>query len=99
MGFHGGGIDAGSAVGPFALGQAGFVGGVEGGGGRVKPLFRPTRAGSVDAVINERFSVLFLTAMSAYQKYFNLRQEDYWKDAAFLYGQGLVYFYFHAFQW
>ncbi|XP_076043469.1 utx histone demethylase [Oratosquilla oratoria] len=37
-------------------------------------------------------------AMSAYQKYYNLRSHDYWKDAAFLYGQGLVYFHFNAFQ-
>ena len=41
---------------------------------------------------------LFISAMSAYQKYFNLRT-DYWKDACFLYGQGLVYFHFNAFQW
>ncbi|XP_045620212.2 uncharacterized protein [Procambarus clarkii] len=38
-------------------------------------------------------------AMSAYQKFYNLRTTDYWKDAAFLYGQGLVYFHFNAFQW
>ncbi|XP_054265858.1 histone demethylase UTY-like isoform X2 [Macrosteles quadrilineatus] len=37
-------------------------------------------------------------AMSAYQKFFNLKP-DYWKDANFLYGQGLVYFHFNAFQW
>ncbi|XP_037787961.1 uncharacterized protein LOC119583508 isoform X2 [Penaeus monodon] len=36
--------------------------------------------------------------MSAYQKYYNLRHNDYWKDATFLYGQGLVYFHFNAFQ-
>ncbi|KAK6618018.1 hypothetical protein RUM44_002460 [Polyplax serrata] len=40
----------------------------------------------------------YAKAMSAYQKYFNLRS-DYWKDACFLYGQGLVYFHFNAFQW
>ncbi|KAK8378342.1 hypothetical protein O3P69_011083 [Scylla paramamosain] len=38
-------------------------------------------------------------AMSAYQKFYNLRTNDYWKDSAFLYGQGLVYFHFNAFQW
>uniref|UniRef100_A0A1B6EEM7 JmjC domain-containing protein n=2 Tax=Clastoptera arizonana TaxID=38151 RepID=A0A1B6EEM7_9HEMI len=37
-------------------------------------------------------------AMSAYQKFFSLKS-DYWKDANFLYGQGLVYFHFNAFQW
>nr|CAD7428042.1 unnamed protein product [Timema monikensis] len=37
-------------------------------------------------------------AMSAYQKFFSLKQ-DYWKDANFLYGQGLVYFHYNAFQW
>jgi histone demethylase len=36
--------------------------------------------------------------MSAYQKFFGLKS-DYWKDANFLYGQGLVYFHFNAFQW
>ncbi|XP_046672400.1 histone demethylase UTY isoform X2 [Homalodisca vitripennis] len=37
-------------------------------------------------------------AMSAYQKFFKLKP-DHWKDANFLYGQGLVYFHFNAFQW
>ncbi|XP_033207500.1 histone demethylase UTY isoform X3 [Belonocnema kinseyi] len=37
-------------------------------------------------------------AMSAYQKFFN-QKTDYWKDVSFLYGQGLVYFHFNAFQW
>ncbi|CAH1245742.1 KDM6A [Branchiostoma lanceolatum] len=37
-------------------------------------------------------------AMSAYQKFFSLK-EDYWKDANFLYGLGMVYFHFGAFQW
>ncbi|XP_028991574.1 lysine-specific demethylase 6A [Betta splendens] len=37
-------------------------------------------------------------AMSAYQKYFSL-QSDYWKNAAFLYGLGMVYFHYNAFQW
>nr|XP_057938859.1 lysine-specific demethylase 6A isoform X2 [Doryrhamphus excisus] len=37
-------------------------------------------------------------ALSAYQKYFSL-QSDYWKNAAFLYGLGLVYFHYNAFQW
>ncbi|XP_063220140.1 lysine-specific demethylase 6A [Bacillus rossius redtenbacheri] len=40
----------------------------------------------------------FPKAMSAYQKFFSLKP-DYWKDANFLYGQGLVYFHFNAFQW
>ncbi|KAI4796633.1 hypothetical protein KUCAC02_026861, partial [Chaenocephalus aceratus] len=37
-------------------------------------------------------------ALSAYQRYFSL-QTDYWKNAAFLYGLGMVYFHFNAFQW
>ncbi|KAM9803368.1 lysine-specific demethylase 6A isoform X3 [Syngnathus typhle] len=37
-------------------------------------------------------------ALSAYQRYFTL-QPDYWKNAAFLYGLGLVYFHYNAFQW
>ncbi|CAG5865384.1 unnamed protein product [Menidia menidia] len=37
-------------------------------------------------------------ALSAYQRYFSL-QPDYWKNAAFLYGLGMVYFYYNAFQW
>ncbi|KAL1765273.1 male-specific histocompatibility antigen H-YDb [Sigmodon hispidus] len=37
-------------------------------------------------------------ALSSYQKYYSL-QDDYWKNAAFLYGLGLVYFYYNAFQW
>ncbi|CAB0016376.1 unnamed protein product, partial [Nesidiocoris tenuis] len=35
--------------------------------------------------------------MSAYQKFFKLKQ-DHWKDPCFLYGQGLVYFHYNAFQ-
>ncbi|XP_029314794.1 lysine-specific demethylase 6A isoform X3 [Cottoperca gobio] len=37
-------------------------------------------------------------ALSAYQRYFGL-QSDYWKNAAFLYGLGMVYFHYNAFQW
>ncbi|XP_073215112.1 lysine-specific demethylase 6A isoform X8 [Lepidochelys kempii] len=37
-------------------------------------------------------------ALSAYQRYYSL-QSDYWKNAAFLYGLGLVYFQYNAFQW
>ncbi|XP_046505114.1 lysine-specific demethylase 6A-like isoform X4 [Equus quagga] len=37
-------------------------------------------------------------ALSAYQRYYSL-QSDYWKNAAFLYGLGLVYFYYNAFHW
>lgn len=37
-------------------------------------------------------------AMSAYQEYITLHPE-HWKNAAFLYGLGLVYFHFNAFQW
>uniref|UniRef100_A0A3Q3DK63 [histone H3]-trimethyl-L-lysine(27) demethylase n=1 Tax=Hippocampus comes TaxID=109280 RepID=A0A3Q3DK63_HIPCM len=37
-------------------------------------------------------------ALSAYQRYFSL-QPDYWKNASFLYGLGLVYFHYNAFQW
>uniref|UniRef100_A0A673L7V1 [histone H3]-trimethyl-L-lysine(27) demethylase n=1 Tax=Sinocyclocheilus rhinocerous TaxID=307959 RepID=A0A673L7V1_9TELE len=37
-------------------------------------------------------------ALSAYQRYYSL-QSDYWKNAAFLYGLGLVYFHYNAFHW
>uniref|UniRef100_A0A3B4A6C1 [histone H3]-trimethyl-L-lysine(27) demethylase n=1 Tax=Periophthalmus magnuspinnatus TaxID=409849 RepID=A0A3B4A6C1_9GOBI len=37
-------------------------------------------------------------ALSAYQRYYSL-QPDYWKNAAFLYGLGMVYFHYSAFQW
>ncbi|XP_069492596.1 lysine-specific demethylase 6A isoform X2 [Ambystoma mexicanum] len=37
-------------------------------------------------------------ALSAYQRYYSL-QSDYWKNTAFLYGLGLVYFHYNAFQW
>ncbi|XP_016420037.1 histone demethylase UTY-like [Sinocyclocheilus rhinocerous] len=37
-------------------------------------------------------------ALSAYQRYYSL-QSDYWKNAAFLYGLGMVYFHFNALQW
>ncbi|CAH1781540.1 unnamed protein product [Owenia fusiformis] len=40
----------------------------------------------------------FPKALSAYQKFFSM-QELYWKDAPFLYGLGLAYFHFSAFQW
>uniref|UniRef100_A0A8C4GKR5 [histone H3]-trimethyl-L-lysine(27) demethylase n=1 Tax=Dicentrarchus labrax TaxID=13489 RepID=A0A8C4GKR5_DICLA len=36
-------------------------------------------------------------ALSAYQRYYSL-QSDYWKNAAFLYGLGMVYFHYNAFQ-
>ncbi|XP_075445854.1 lysine-specific demethylase 6A isoform X2 [Ascaphus truei] len=37
-------------------------------------------------------------ALSAYQRYYSL-QSDYWKNASFLYGLGLVYFHYNAFHW
>ncbi|XP_035460203.2 lysine-specific demethylase 6A isoform X1 [Scophthalmus maximus] len=37
-------------------------------------------------------------ALSAYQRYFSL-QSDYWKNPAFLYGLGMVYVHYNAFQW
>nr|XP_024217567.1 histone demethylase UTY-like [Halyomorpha halys] len=40
----------------------------------------------------------YAKAMSAYQKFFKLKP-DHWKDPCFLYGQGLVYFHYNAFQW
>ncbi|XP_057351755.1 lysine-specific demethylase 6A isoform X13 [Manis pentadactyla] len=40
----------------------------------------------------------YAKALSAYQRYYSL-QSDYWKNAAFLYGLGLVYFHYNAFQW
>ncbi|XP_027625444.1 histone demethylase UTY-like, partial [Tupaia chinensis] len=40
----------------------------------------------------------YAKALSAYQRYYSL-QADCWKNAAFLYGLGLVYFYYNAFHW
>ncbi|CAM1313431.1 Uncharacterised protein r2_g2397 [Pycnogonum litorale] len=37
-------------------------------------------------------------SLSSYQKFYSLK-EDHWKDTPFLYGMGLVYFHFDAFQW
>ena len=37
-------------------------------------------------------------ALSAYQKYFKLAK-NYWRDTAYLYGLGLVYFKYNTFQW
>lgn len=37
-------------------------------------------------------------ALSAYQRFFYLKT-DHWKDPTFLYGLGLVYFHYNAFQW
>ena len=42
--------------------------------------------------------ITYISAMSAYQEYITLHPE-HWKNAAFLYGLGLVYFHFNAFQW
>ncbi|XP_022796403.1 lysine-specific demethylase 6A-like [Stylophora pistillata] len=41
----------------------------------------------------------FPKALSAYQRFFNVQQVDYWKDATFLYGLGIVYFNFSAYPW
>ncbi|XP_067031974.1 lysine-specific demethylase 6A-like isoform X1 [Acropora muricata] len=41
----------------------------------------------------------FAKALSAYQRFFNAQQVNYWKDAAFLYGLGIVYFNFSAYPW
>ncbi|GAB0087284.1 histone demethylase UTY-like [Sergentomyia squamirostris] len=37
-------------------------------------------------------------ALSAYQKFYSLKS-DHWKDTAFLYGLGLVYFHYNAYRW
>ena len=37
-------------------------------------------------------------ALSAFQKYFKL-DKHHWKDTAFLFGLGLVYFHFNAYLW
>ncbi|KAK3783511.1 hypothetical protein RRG08_008848 [Elysia crispata] len=39
----------------------------------------------------------FSKALSAYQKFHNI-QPDYWKNSAFLYGLGMVYFHFNAYK-
>lgn len=38
-------------------------------------------------------------ALSAYQMFYKIERENHWADPNFLYGLGLVYFHFNAFQW
>ncbi|CAG9828200.1 unnamed protein product [Diabrotica balteata] len=38
-------------------------------------------------------------ALSAYQMFYKTQAENHWQDTTFLYGIGLVYFHFNAFQW
>ncbi|XP_044256246.1 lysine-specific demethylase 6A isoform X2 [Tribolium madens] len=38
-------------------------------------------------------------ALSAYQMFYKVQAENHWMDPTFLYGLGLVYFHFNAFQW
>ncbi|XP_077515282.1 utx histone demethylase isoform X2 [Amblyomma americanum] len=40
----------------------------------------------------------YAKALSAYQKYYAMK-EDHWRDEPFLYGLGLVYFHYSAYQW
>ncbi|CAN7996442.1 unnamed protein product [Ixodes hexagonus] len=40
----------------------------------------------------------YAKALSAYQKYYAIK-EDHWKDEPFLYGLGLIYFHYSAYQW
>lgn len=41
----------------------------------------------------------FVLALSAYQMFYKTQAENHWMDATFLYGLGLVYFHFNAYQW
>lgn len=43
--------------------------------------------------------ISFFLALSAYQMFYKTQAEDHWKEPNFLYGLGLVYFHFNAFQW
>ncbi|KAK2527108.1 Kdm6a [Columba guinea] len=52
----------------------------------------------VPLLLEETDAMSVVGALSAYQRYYSL-QSDYWKNAAFLYGLGLVYFHYNAFQW
>lgn len=52
----------------------------------------------VDSWADNNFLLCELTAMSAYQKFYGLRK-DHWKDTQFLYGLGLVYYYYNAYRW
>ncbi|KAL3289701.1 hypothetical protein HHI36_023101 [Cryptolaemus montrouzieri] len=38
-------------------------------------------------------------ALSAYQMFYKTQAENHWQDSTFLYGLGLVYFHYNAFQW
>uniref|UniRef100_A0A2K6L025 [histone H3]-trimethyl-L-lysine(27) demethylase n=1 Tax=Rhinopithecus bieti TaxID=61621 RepID=A0A2K6L025_RHIBE len=66
-------------------------------GARMKTLLGKVKQPGADGVFGPHFALLRPT-LSAYQRYYSL-QSDYWKNAAFLYGLGLVYFYYNAFHW
>jgi len=38
-------------------------------------------------------------SLSAYQKFFALKKEDYWEDTSFVYGLGMVYFHYNCYPW
>lgn len=38
-------------------------------------------------------------ALSAYQMFFKTQEKNHWQNTSFLYGLGMVYFHFNAFQW
>jgi len=40
----------------------------------------------------------YTKALSAYQKYYRISKHN-WRDSSFMYGLGLVYYHFNAFQW
>lgn len=52
----------------------------------------------IKVVIECTERMLFL-ALSAYQMFYKVQAENHWMDPTFLYGLGLVYFHFNAFQW
>lgn len=40
-----------------------------------------------------------LSALSAYQMFYKTQAENHWQNTTFLYGLGLVYYHFKAYQW
>lgn len=45
------------------------------------------------------YSCVFCSALSAYQMFYKVQAENHWMDVNFLYGLGLVYYHFNAYQW
>lgn len=63
-------------------------------------LLEDYRKGKFLIIITTYFiNISIFLALSAYQMFYKTQAENHWQDTTFLYGLGLVYFHFNAFQW